>query len=311
MRRRIKGEGGRKPPGPVDPRQSWTRLAPDRFVAATGAPRLEIVTISRTGQVGLVRDHGHAFVRLVDAQGGVRSVGFFPDESMAASPELLPGRRLPGMYLSPDKYDRIDWRPVVTPVALTQERFDALVATIEGWQARCRDKGVDFDLPSANCVGFVVDVARLAGVEAQAQIPPTDFLLPLSPAPLRKILTALRDAAPRRLRAAGTNLVFLLGGGLFALRRRWTPEQGDDGAEPLARLQGGLAIAPMFSSPLDALRRERPFLHVKALRAWQLSSLNPQQGELEPAREAEPPDRGDHDPAGPGGDLEQLLPTAP
>jgi hypothetical protein len=266
MTRRRSQTADGAPVGRIDERAAWRRLPVSRALGEGEAagPILEIVSICKTEQAGLLTNHGHCFVRLIDGQGGIRSVGFFPDESLGVEPDEHPGLRMPGMYLSPDKYDRIDWNPRRLRVALSVERFDAIVGQIEAWQARSLAEGVEFDLVDRNCVGFVVQVAALAGLSAQAAMPPSDFLIDALPKGVQRMVRWLRAASGGWARAVGLNLVLAVLGGRRSLRRRRVVFGAGEVVE-----QDALRITPMFVSWRAVLTRRPRFLHVRALRLWQ------------------------------------------
>jgi hypothetical protein len=317
-RRRLSRTADGAPVGRVDERAAWRRLPVSRSLEPkeTAEPTLEIVSICKAERAGLLANHGHCFVRLIDAQGGVRSVGFFPDESLGVEPDEHPGLRMPGMYLSPDKYDRIDWNPRRLRVALSVERFDAIVGQIEAWQARSLADGADFDLVDRNCVGFVVHVAALAGVSAQAAMPPSDFLIEALPEGVQRVVRWLRAAAGGWTRAVGLNLVLAVLGGRRSLRRRRVVTGAGEVAD-----QDGLRITPMFASWRAVLTRRPRFLHVRALRLWQEDLLRlhpdgwaPVEGGASPAwaasqadhAQGQPPKRADADGADASGQRGQI-----
>lgn len=274
IRRRLSRTADGVPVGRIDERAAWRRLPVSRSLEQkeTTGPTLEIVSICKAEQAGLLTNHGHCFVRLIDGQGGVRSVGFFPDESLGVEPDERPGLRMPGMYLSPDKYDRIDWNPRILRVPLSVERFDAIVAQIEAWQAQSLADGADFDLVDRNCVGFVVRVAALAGVSAQASMPPSDFLIEGLPKGGQRVVRWLRAAAGGWARAVGLNLVLAVLGGRRSLCRRRVVTGAGEVAEEVVE-QDALRILPMFASWRAVLTLRPRFLHVRALRLWQEDAL--------------------------------------
>jgi len=315
-------------PGRIDPRSLWTRLEagrslpPDAHPPDTGpldAPppghALDLVTCTRTGVPGLIADHGHAWIRLVQPDGRYCSVGFFPDESTGVEPEQRPGLRMPGMLLSPDKYDRVGWNERSVRIHLTVRQHRELVAWIVALQAGRLAGSLAFDLVDRSCVGFVVRAANRVGVAVAASVPPGRFL---GEAVIDAVLRRPRREDPAepgrrrllgRLRQAGYNLVLAALGGRATLPRQWLPDA--DGTPVLRTIDG---IAPLFASWRDVLEKPVPFYHVRPLRDWQarvLAAGTRLEGLSSPApdqrRDAQPPHRADAHPAGAGGDLHQGL----
>lgn len=293
-------------PGRIDPRSLWTSLAPTHALPSHALPAgarppghaLDVLTCTRTGRPGLIADHGHAWIRLVEPDGRYASVGFFPDESTGVEPDQRPGLRMPGMLLSPDKYDRVGWNERGVRIRLSERGFADLVAWVEEMQAGRLSGSLAFDLVDRSCVGFVVRAAARVGVRVQAATAPSRFLV--------------GDAAailPRRWRQAGYNAVLAALGGRAVLARQWRP-----GLDASAELQTVDGIEPLFASWREVLHRPVPFYHVRPLRDWQarmaasgvrlegLSGAAPDQ-----RGDAEPPERADAHPAGAGGDLHQGL----
>lgn len=252
--------------GPIDERALWTELRPVRWLAEAERPEtpvLEIVSVCKADVPGLVRDHGHAFVRLVDEEGGVRPIGFFPDESTGIEPDDFPGLRMPGMLLLPDKYDRIAWNPLITRVTLSRPAFDRICASIEGLQRGKSDGDLGFDLLDQSCVGFVVRIARMARIRVEAEVLLTDFADGAGAAAGPIWLRHLGRLLPRPLYRLLFNLALSIHGGFCTVSRQWD-KSGD---EPVLLAIRG--IRPVFSHWRDLWSRHVPFYHVRALREWQ------------------------------------------
>ncbi|MGN8112889.1 hypothetical protein [Labrys sp. 22185] len=252
--------------GPIDERALWTELRPVRWLTEAerpGTPVLEIVSVCKAEVPGLVRDHGHAFIRLVDEEGGVRPIGFFPDESTGVEPDDFPGLRMPGMLLLPDKYDRIAWNPLITRIALSRPAFEGLCASIVGLQRGKGDGELGFDLLDQSCVGFVVRIARLARIRVEAEVLLTDFADGAGAATGPTWRRHLGRLLPRPLYRLLFNLALSSHGGFCTVSRQWD-KSGD---EPVLRMIRG--IQPVFTHWRDLWSRHVPFYHVRALREWQ------------------------------------------
>lgn len=287
-------------PGRIDPRSLWTALAPTHALPPADWPAgfaLDLVTCTKTGTPGLLADHGHAWIRLVQPDGRYASVGLFPDESTGVEPDERPGLRMPGMLLSPDKYDRVGWHERSVRIALDVAAHRRLIAWIEAMQASRRAGSLAFDLVDRSCVGFVVRAAATVGVDVGAAMPPSRFLF--------------RGRPPGgRLRQFGYNAVLAVLGGRAVLRRQWRPGSGQS-----PELQAIDGIEPLFASWRDVLLRPVPFYHVRALRDWQaevlaagrrLSGSAPAAAPQEDG-DRQPPYRADADAADTGGQLHQPL----
>lgn len=285
--------------GRIDPRALWAVLAQTHALPVDERPEawaLDLLTCTKTGRVGLLADHGHAWIRLVRPDGAYCSVGFFPDESTGVEPDERPGLRMPGMLLSPDKYDRVDWHDRSVRIHLDEAAYRNLVAWIEGLQAGRRSGALAFDLVDRSCVGFVVRAAAQVGVAVEAGLPPSRFLVGNA-----------AGVVPARLRQVGYNLVLAALGGRATLGRQWW-RTGTGGP----RMQTIDGIAPMFASWGDVLNSPVPFYHVRALRDWQdrvLKAGTRLEGSAgaptDQPGDAQPPHRADPDTAGAGGDLHQ------
>lgn len=236
-------------PRRIERRADWTNL--DAGEPGPGCA-LEILTCTKEDRpAGLVQGHGHAWIRLWRDFDHYVSIGFYPDESTGIDPEDMPGLRMPGMLLVPDKYDRIDWPRKSVRLPLTPARFRAVVAWIEGLQAG-RDRGaLAFDLVDRNCVGFTVRAARRCGVQVRADQPILGFL----PLPVPDVLMAARRLVYR--------LGLALFGGRATLRRQWR------GEKPNVQEITVTGIPPIFADLRAVLRQPVPFYHVRALQDWQ------------------------------------------
>ncbi|MDT3376514.1 hypothetical protein RNI52_04160 [Labrys neptuniae] len=252
--------------GPIDERALWTELRPVRWLAEAerpGTPVLEIVSVCKAEVPGLVRDHGHAFIRLVDEEGGIRPIGFFPDESTGVEPDDFPGLRMPGMLLLPDKYDRIAWNPLITRIALSRPAFDGICTRIEQMQRGKGEGELGFDLLDQSCAGFVVRIARLARIRVEAEVRLTDFADGAGVAAGPNWRRHLGRLLPRPLYRLLFNLALSSHGGFCTVSRQWD-KSGD---EPVLRMIRG--IQPVFTRWRDLWSRHVPFYHVRALREWQ------------------------------------------
>lgn len=259
-------------PGPdagrIDSRSAWTRLKPTHSYPASEAPRgyaLDIMTCVKSGVPGLVHDHGHAWIRLVQPSGQYCSIGFFPDESTGVEPDEYPGLTMPGMLLSPDKYDRVSWNDQRTRIDLDRRTFDTVTAWIETLQAERSRGSLAFDLVDRSCVGFVVRAAAKTDVVVEASMAPSRFLLDpiLSSVGLTRL--GRIPIIPRAMRQAIYNTILASLGGFVRLDRQWR-NSGSGGAE-LETVDG---LSPLFSGWREIFRNRVPFYHVRALRVWQM-----------------------------------------
>ena len=225
------------------------------------------------------------------------SVGFFPDESGAISPDHQPGLRMPGMLLHPDKYDGLRYPRRTTRLLLTADRFELVKRHVEQLQA---DRGVGslaFGLIDRSCVWFLADVAAVAGVEIDATYDLLRAAIDRLPDPIRMRCRSGRAAVRRRspvwgrVRSTLGPVVAIVYGtvfnaGLAALGGRrvesieWIREP--DGTLVARRVDG---LRPLFAGWRSVVGPAVPFFHVRALIEWQ-TRVGP---ELAP--DAEPPDR--------------------
>ena len=296
-------------PGRIDQRSLWTTLVATHSLPPDACPpghALDIMTCTKTGVPGLLADHGHAWIRLVEPGGRYCSVGFFPDDSTGVEPDERPGLRMPGMLLSPDKYDRVGWHERGVRIHLTGPAHAALIAWIEDLQEGRSSGSLAFDLVDRSCVGFVVRAAARVGVAVEAEMAPSRFLID---ALLRGRSGANRRGILRGLRQAGYNAVLAVLGGRAALSRQW--RTGPQGGPVSGSVSG---IEPLFAGWREVLHKPVPFYHVRPLRDWQgrIAAAGIRlEGLPGPAPEqhcdAQPPDRPDPHAAGAGGDLDQRM----
>lgn len=264
------------PPQRIDRRSLWTRLEPQRVLPAASRfpfPVLQVVSGQKPSpsrdavrRFGLVRGFGHAWLRLVDRDGGVISVGFYPDEALNISPEKQPGLCMPGMLLHPDKYDRVASDQLVSSIRLSDERYAELLHWLEGLQQRRWITGLPFSLTHFNCVEFVARAAALAGVVLPAHGSLAALSAELGPKPLRPLCLALSKTSPSvRLRAYNFSLRAL--GGARVERRLVQPVTAE-----LVETQRTADLEPLFpkNAPLDS--RYWPLWHTHWLRQWQHSA---------------------------------------
>ena len=258
---------GGGPPGKLDPRANWTSLAATRMLPQGEWPQthvLEIVSICKSLPASLVDNHGHAFIRLIDPEGGVRSIGFFPDESTGVEPDENPGLRMPGMLLAPDKYDRIDWNPLVTRFALDAAEFNSVCAALETMQAGRLAGSLAFDILDRSCVGFVVRMAAQAGIAVEAENRLSDFWFGDS-AMGGAVRMAFQTVFPKWLCKPFFNAGLALRGGLRSFQFQYWVVDGQAG--PQCQTIAGLP--PVFSGLGALWHTTVPFFHVRALRQWQ------------------------------------------
>ena len=286
------------PTGKIDRRSGWKTLEPDRVLPRwewPDRPTLEIVTGGKGNPRGFARNFGHAWLRLVDVDGSVCSVGFFPDESGAISPDLQPGLRMPGMLLHPDKYDGLRYPTRTTSIRLNADRFHAVRRHIEQLQADRANGALAFGLVDRSCVWFLADVAAVAGVQIDATYDLISAAADQLPASIqRRVATSRRKdvqdhrrqegSLVRRLATLVSGTVFNAGlailGGRRVERTEWTRDpDGSVGARSIAELR------PVFSGWRAVVGPAVPFYHVRALIEWQIG-VGP---ELTP--DADPPDR--------------------
>ncbi|WP_326538952.1 hypothetical protein [Pseudorhodoferax sp.] len=253
-------------PTRIDRRSGWQRLQPERVLPPQErlpVHALELVSAYKGSGRGFWQGFGHAWIRLLSPDGAVRSVGYFPDESMNLAPERQPGLRMPGMLLHPDKYDGQGQDPLITRIALDAPRFDALVDWLERLQAGRQQGSLPFSLIDLNCVWLVVAAAERVGVRVEAQYSVLEALQADGPAFLRPLWAVLgRCATPRRW---AFNLALSCLGGYRVANRQWVVD--GQGRRRQWQIDG---LQPMFGSVGATLQARVPFLHVRALRLWQL-----------------------------------------
>ncbi len=230
---------------------------------------------------GFARDFGHAWLRLIDVDGSVCSVGFFPDESGGISPDRRPGLRMPGMLLHPDKYDGLRYPRRTTQILLSPERFDAVRAHLVDLQAGRPRGTLAFGLVDRSCVSFLTEVAAVAGVEIDGtygllraacdQLPDRvrDLVVPrLRASTARRGGSGASRPFGRRLWRFACGTVFNTGLAMLGGRRvesiEWVTRP--DRSVAARRVDG---LQPLFGRWRDVLGPAVPFFHVRALIDWQ------------------------------------------
>lgn len=132
---------------------------------------IEVVTLRRSGLFNFMQ--AHAWLRFVNPDGKVTSVGFFGECPISnlwqVLRHLVPRR---GKILSPDLYEASTTSSdqLVTAIAIDKEHFEQALAFIKGLQlARdCSFQLLDI-LTGNNCAGFVGAVLRHIGLEITAE----------------------------------------------------------------------------------------------------------------------------------------------
>jgi hypothetical protein len=257
----------------IDKRAMWCQLAPHRVLPAESQfpyPVLQLVSGQKPGppgkstpRFGLVRGFGHAWLRLIDRDGGVISVGFYPDEAFGIHPERLPGLCMPGMLLHPDKYDRVASEQLATSIKLSDAQFLDLVTWLEAMQRQRWTGGLSFSLTHFNCVEFVAQAAAKAGVQVPGHGPLVALCAELSPPPLRVLFRALEWFSPT-LRRVVFNLALQYLGGSQVERRLAQPAQ----AKPADTLFAS-QLAPLLPQQCKLREIYLPLWHTHWLRGWQ------------------------------------------
>lgn len=134
----------------------------------------------------------HPFVRLVDDQGKVHSVGFWPNT--AFSMDRFMSSEM-GRYFASDPYETM---PVVsrsvTRIAIDRNQFDQLKQSIEEYKRA----GKVFNLRH-NCTAFVTDILHRVGFKVDTRIWIHDFIARCTPvflqnlaAPVKKVVDFAR-----------------------------------------------------------------------------------------------------------------------
>jgi hypothetical protein len=255
-------------PGKTYRNAEWVLLRAARTLPAEERPSgyvLDLVSGAKEPTVGLVKNHGHAWIRLIEPDGRLYSVGFYPDESTGLAPERWPGLTFPGMLLNPDKWDRAGWHETVTRYDISREQFEMVGAHLERLQ-RDRTKGsLPFRLLDLNCVWLVVEVAALIGVEVDVEYSLAHHLL-RNLAKRLQFLGAWRgQRRPTRLIA---NVVAAVAGGRHTFSAQWVRSDNDEVSRRDAHFE------PMQASVRDAFTHPVPFNHVIAFQRWQLTQPN-------------------------------------
>lgn len=295
-------------PGKTYRNSEWVLLRAARTLPEDERPGshvLELVSAAKEPTVGMVNNHGHAWVRLIEPDGRLYSAGFYPDESTGLSPERWPGLTFPGMLLNPDKWDRAGWHEVVTRYEVSREQFALIGNHLEGLQAGRHDGSLAFRLLDLNCVWLVAEVASLIGVEVDIEYSlayhATRNLTSRLPSRIGDrsafVDRLLRPRSDRSNRSSPTrliaNLVAAVAGGRSTFGSQWV-RSGD------VMTRREIDFDPMQRSPLDPFRKQVPFNHVIALQRWQLAKPARTELAAEPEppyhkAQAGPPDRSEND----------------
>ena len=276
--------------GRIFPHSLWSSLSPNFFLdedARAACHCIEIVSICRGDEPGIAQDHGHAWVRLIEPSGAVYSVGFYPDESTNVEPDEVPGLRMPGILLSPDKYEKHHekgWNCRTVRHSISQTCFNEAKEAIESMQLNRLEGSLAFDLCEYNCVQFVISIAAICGLTIRAQTSLcrlTDdiyfsgklrsschFFLARFP----KGVSASMLGAANRVRSIVFNSSLAMLGGFSILPRQWSKSANGN----VLQLQVH-QLKPIFASYKHVFSKRVPFLHVRALRQWQLR-VNQQRG---------------------------------
>jgi hypothetical protein len=258
----------------IDRRSLWSQLTPQWTLAPESRfeyPVLQLVSAQKPGVAGnqpppfgMVNGFGHAWVRLIDPNGGVISIGFYPDEAFDIAPERQPGLCMPGMLLHPDKYDRIGVEQLVTTIKLSELQFVDLLKWVEALQQKRWTDGLPFSLTYFNCVEFVAQVASRVGIVVPAYGALMDLCSALGPRPLRP-LCRLVTKTPRGVRRKIFNQALCLLGGTKVECRLAQPKKNGD-------LQHAVTMAklyPLLKSKGISKESDRPLWHIYWLRQWQ------------------------------------------
>jgi hypothetical protein len=267
----------------IFPNASWQHLSPSFFLTEDeqgDSHCLELMSICRGDEPGLTKDHGHAWIRLIEPSGAVYSVGFYPDESTNVEPDEVPGLRMPGMLLSPDKYEKHHqkgWNCRSVRYPISEACFNKAKSSIETLQMDRLQGSLAFDLCEYNCVNFVINIAAICGVTIRANTSLSQLAddIYLS-GKLQSISAFLSNRLPRSLaitikhavrnfRSLFFNLALALLGGFSILPVQWGKSSEGD----ILHLQVE-KLEPVFSSCKQILCKRVPFYHVREFRKWQL-----------------------------------------
>ena len=255
-------------PGKTYRNAEWVLLRAARTLPAeerSSGYVLDLVSGAKEPTIGMVENHGHAWIRLIEPDGRLYSVGFYPDESTGLAPERWPGLTFPGMLLNPDKWDRARWHETVTRYDISREQFEMVGAYLERLQ-RERTKGsLPFRLLDLNCVWLVVEVAALVGIKVDVEYSLAHHLLRNAGNRLPAFRMRRGQRRPTRLIA---NLVAAIAGGRHTFSAQWVRSEDDVVSRREVHFQ------PMQASVRDAFIRQVPFNHVIAFQRWQLAQPN-------------------------------------
>lgn len=220
---------------------------------------------------------------------------------MDVSSDRMPGLRMPGMLLHPDKYDGLRYPSRATRIPLTPARFAEIVAYLEGLQAGRAEGSLSFGLVDRSCVWFLTEVAARAGVQIDANYDLIQAATDLLPDMLRRRLPDKVRYSPRSRGPMGRaawrvyDVCFNLGlywlGGRRVMDKEWV--RTTDGSVAGRHVRN---LSPVFDRPGSIFGPAVPFFHVRALIRWQ-GDFQPQ----DPA-DPDPPDRRQHNATEAGGD---------
>lgn len=260
----------------------WEQLMPSFVLDASERPdgySLELLSICRGIEPGLTQDHGHAWVRLIKPTGEVYSVGFYPDESTRVEPDDVPGLRMPGMLLSPDKYEKHHqkgWNLRSVRYSISDKKFDEIKVEIERMQSERLNGSLAFDLCEFNCVNFVMRIAQMCNIDMRGQTSLSKLADDLYlGSRLQRIRTQLSCLFPTCIssflarsegfiRSILFNSALGLFGGFSILSMQWN--KSSSGQVSLSYISN---LSPVFASYKDVFSKKIPFYHVREFRQWQ------------------------------------------
>ena len=278
----------------IFPNASWKHLSPNFFLPEKerdDSHCLELMSICRGNEPGLTKDHGHAWVRLIEPSGAVYSVGFYPDESTNVEPDEVPGLRMPGMLLSPDKYEKHyqkGWSCRSVRYSISESCFNKAKLSIEAMQANRLNGSLAFDLCEFNCVNFVINVAATCGVTVKAGTSLSQLaddiyfsgrlqsLASVCSNNLPRPVSINVQHAARKIRSIFFNVALALFGGFATLSDQWSKNTtGESQHFTVDKLE------PVFSSGKQIFYKHVTFYHVREFRKWQLD-INQQRQLIHP-----------------------------
>jgi len=270
----------------IFPNASWHELAPNYFLNKedqVDSHCIELVSVCRGDEPGIAQDHGHAWIRLTEPSGAVYSVGFYPDESTNVEPDEVPGLRMPGLLLTPDKYEKHyqkGWNCRAVRYFISESCFDEAKLTIETMQKNRLQGSLAFDLCEYNCVNFVIKIAAICGVTIQAD---TSLSRLADDVYFSGKLQSLRSLISYRLpsplvegvgalvyniRSIFFNLALTLFGGFSTLRVQWINGSAKEAMH--SKIEN---LDPIFLTFSQVWLKRVPFFHVREFRKWQLGAL--------------------------------------